>query len=299
MAIDQADKYLVDEIRAGNEQAWQQLIERYQGRLMAFARSRIASIADAEDTVQDTFIGFLQSLARFDTNRSLETYLFTILRHKITDYLRAQSSGSRVLMSQADDWWEESTPDQAESPSGLAVNLEAEAAQERLLCDMLRRLIRDQRDRSAFEDLQIIELLFYGGRRNNAVASLLDCDEKHVAGVKFRAIQRIKKYLEEADPDTLETMGSINADSTVCRVWREHRISCLKRSTLGQYLLGVLDQPWSGYTQFHLDVVGCPLCVANLEDLKSEEEGAELGNHHERIFASSVGFLSRTDRGAD
>jgi len=293
MAIDQADQYLIEQIRAGDEQAWQQLIDRYQGRLLAFARSRIASIADAEDTVQDSFIGFLQSLERYDANRSLETFLFTILRYKITDYLRSRSAGTQALIGQAEDWWEETTPDQGESPSGIAESIEEERTQTKVLADLLRQLIRDLRDRDAFEDLQIIELLFYACRRNNSVADLLEVDEKHIAGVKFRALQRIKKHLADMEDSGLGTMGELQAEATVCRVWREQRVTCLKRSTLGQYLLGVLEDPWLSYTQFHLDVVSCPLCLANLQDLEAEEEGLALQDQAERIFASSAGFLSR------
>jgi RNA polymerase sigma-70 factor (ECF subfamily) len=293
MSIDQADKYLVDEIRTGSERAWQLLIERYQGRLLAFARSRIASLADAEDTVQDAFIGFLQSLGRFDSARSLETYLFTILRYKITDYLRSQSSGSRALTMQVDDWWEEATPALSESPSGVAVHKEGAQAQEEVLVDVLRRLIHELRDRGAFDDLQIIELLFYAGRRNNAVAEIFDMDEKHVAGIKFRAIQKVQKYLDDVDPRRREAMSGVQSDSDVARVWRDNRITCLKRGTLGQYLLGVLEEPWRSYTQFHLDVVCCPMCVANLEDLRAEESGTICPADAQRIYASSIGFLSR------
>lgn len=295
MAVDQADQFLVQQINKGDEQAWQQLIERYQGRLFAFARSRIASIADAEDIVQDAFIGFLQSLQRYDTNRSLETYLFTILRYKITDHLRGQSSGTQALMGQADDWWEETTPAESESPSGIAIDAEASVTQSEILAEVLRRLIRDLRDRSAFDDLQIIELLFYAGQRNNGVADLLEVDEKHVAGVKYRAIQRIRKYLEDMEPERIEALSELQADATVCRVWREQRVTCLKRSTLGQYLLGVLEQPWFSYTQFHLDVVACPMCLANLEDLEAEE-AVRLQDSADSIFASSVGFLSRASQ---
>ena len=83
------------------------------------------------------------------------------------------------------------------------------------------------------------------------------------------------------------------ADVTVARVWRERRLTCLKRSTLGSYSLGVLDDPWQSYTQFHMDVVACPMCLANLADLQAEEEEWKPADT-ERMFASSVGFLSRT-----
>ena len=129
------------------------------------------------------------------------------------------------------------------------------------------------------------------------MAELLELDEKHVAGVKFRAIQRIGDYLKEIEPSKLQAMDEVQTSSTVCKVWREQRVTCLKRGTLGQFLLGVLEDPWLGYTQFHLDVVGCPLCLANLEDLQSEEEGVCLENPSESIFASSIGFLSRVPEG--
>ena len=150
MELEQADQFLVEEVRSGSESAWRQLIDRYQGRLFAFARSRIASIADAEDIVQDTLIGFLQSLSRYDSRRSLETYLFTILRYKLTDFLRAKGAGVRGLMTQADEWWEEATEGSAESPSGAVVHMEAQAAQEQILTEVLRRLIRDLRDQTGF-----------------------------------------------------------------------------------------------------------------------------------------------------
>jgi len=166
--------------------------------------------------------------------------------------------------------------------------------QEQLLAEILRRLIHELRDRDAFGDLQVIELLFFAGRRNLDVAELLDIDQKAVAGIKFRAIQKLQKYVSQRDPAAMAGLDDTNADVTVARVWREHRLTCLKRSTLGSYLLGVLEDPWLSYTQFHLDVVGCAMCVANLSDLQSEQD--ELtADDTERIFQSSVGFLKRTN----
>ena len=179
-----------------------------------------------------------------------------------------------------------------------ALKAESARTQEQVLAAVLRQLIRDLRDRDAFEDLQIIELLFYACRRNNRVAELLEVDEKHVAGVKYRAIQRIQKYLAEMDQAVIAAMSAVQADASVAEVWRQQRVTCLKRGTLGQYSLGVSEEPWLSYTQFHLDVVGCPLCLANLEDLEDEEQGVDPGESSTQIFASSVGFLSRAS-GAD
>lgn len=293
MSTGNADEFLVGEIRRGSQAAWRLLIERYSGRLLAFARARAPSLADAEDLVQETFVGFLNSLTYFDPSRSLETYLFTILRNKVFDLLRQRKVNVAHEPVDSEDWWDQVLPNTTDTPSGIAVNRETQREQQQLLTGLLRRLIHELRDRSAFEDLQVIELIFYAGRRNLDIAELLDMDQKAVAGIKFRAIQKLQKYLEEPDAARLDGLDELQAEVTVARAWREGRLTCLKRSTLGSFLLGVLEDPWAEYTQFHLDVVGCPMCVANLRDLQSEEESMPQVDR-ERIFQSSVGFLSHS-----
>ncbi len=297
MDPDNADRYLVDEIRTGSESAWRQLIERYQGRLLAFARARTAGLADAEDLVQDALVGFLQSLPNYDPSRSLETYLFTILRYKLVDRLRSRKITPLNLDAEEDDWWERIAPEESLTPSRAAVAAEDARRHAAVLGDVLKRLIRDFRDRAAFQDLQVAELLFYAGRRNLDIADLFDMDQKAVAGIKFRAIAKLKKYLAELDDPAAADLNEETAEVTVARVWRERRLTCLKRSTLGSYLLGVLEDPWLSYTQFHLDVVACPMCLANLRDIEEEDIAAQPPQRAEHLFASSVGFLSRASQG--
>ena len=70
--------------------AWKDLIARYEVRLLAFAESRLGRRAASEDVVQETFIEFLNSLPNYDFKRSLEAYLFAICAHKLTDHLRRE-----------------------------------------------------------------------------------------------------------------------------------------------------------------------------------------------------------------
>ena len=86
----QTDQLLIDRIRAKEPDAWNELIARFEGRLLAFVRSRANSRPAAEDIVQETFIGFLTSLPNYDKRRSLESYLFSIAAHKLTDHLRRE-----------------------------------------------------------------------------------------------------------------------------------------------------------------------------------------------------------------
>jgi len=295
MQTDDADRFLIDAVRAGDQRAWHQFIDRYQGRLTAFAASRLGRGGDAEDAVQETFMGFVTSLRHFNSDRPLETYLFAILRYKIGEVLTKRQRRPDVAPGFDVDC--DPSPIEAvdgETPSQAVRRAEATSEQVDALATILRRLIEELRDRGKLDDLQVIELLFYVGLRNKEAADLLGRDEKAVAGVKFRALARLREYIAELDPAAQGALADeeVDAEVTIARVWREQRLSCLKRGTLGTYLLGVLEEPWQSYTAFHLDTVKCLMCRANAEDLAGEGEEAAT-QAGERMFQSSVGFLSR------
>src|SRR5436309_13015084 len=88
MASSDSDRLLIQQIRQGDPRAWETLITRYEGRLLAFVQRRLRDRGASEDVVQETFVGFLNSLPNFDDRRELQTYLFTIASHKLTDHLR-------------------------------------------------------------------------------------------------------------------------------------------------------------------------------------------------------------------
>lgn len=276
------------------------MIARFEGRLRAFARMRLRSAADAEDTVQDVFLGFLQSLPHFDASRSLETYLFAILRYKIGDVCRRKRLPTPADFGGSPDECDDlrERPGPSETPSAILRQRESLERQRAALADSLRRLIREYGEKEKFRDLEIAELSFYAARRNKEIAEQLAMDEKHVAGVKFRAIGRLQELLatSQAGPDA-GVIEELTDEASVASVWRDRRLSCLKRSTLGAYLDGALEEPWRGYTKFHLEVIGCPICQANVADIEAASQADEQrGVRQERFFASSVGFL-RTTRG--
>lgn len=292
---DDADKFLVVAIRKGDQRAWHQLIERYQGRLLAFARSRLRNPGEAEDALQETLLGFVSSLPHFDESRSLETYLYAILRYKIGELLsRKQRAQELTAGFDIDDDTAPPDPAGGETPSSVALAAERERQQGEALARILRRLIEELRDRGKLDDLEVVELLFYVGLRNKEAGERLGRDEKAVAGVKFRALGRLREFFEElpsADRELID-VDALSSEATIARVWRSRRLSCLKRSTIGSYLLGVLEDPWLSYTVFHLNTIECLMCRANLTDLSAESERLAQHDLSERLFQSSVGFLS-------
>lgn len=299
------DAYLVRQVRGGDPRAWQQLIDRYHGRLLAFARSRIADAAEAEDVLQETLMGFLSSIKTFDEERSLETYLYAILRYKIQESLtrRRRAPLAPSGFDADDDTPLPNEPADRETPSSVASRREAVRQARSVIAGVLRRLIEELRDRDKLDDLQAVELLFYVGLRNKEAADRLGRDEKSVAGVKFRALNRLREFLADAiaegqfDPSSVPVQELLTDDAGVAAIWRRYRLTCLKRGTIGSYLLGVLDEPWQGYTKFHLETVACLMCRANRDDLSAGDAGLSRRELPEQLFQSSVGFLSRPASG--
>jgi len=299
MALDEAEVYLIDAVRRGDAQAWRELIDRYQGRLLSFARRMLAERSEAEDLVQETFLGLLRSLAGYDASRSLETYLFAILRNKLSDHVRRRPKGQRQSLEQLDldegrsAWVDEDTPSRRIGRQELL------AAQRRALVQCLRHWVEQCTAQGRFQDLIVIEMLVVLGLRNKQVAADLGLSEPAVAGIKFRVLEQWRKLAQNIPDLPTCDEADLAGESTVARIWREEGISCLKRSTLGRYLLGALDEDWEHYVDFHVLQADCDRCNANLEDLRAADHQDEAHRRafRERCFASSVGFLSHTPEG--
>lgn len=80
---------------------------------------------------------------------------------------------------------------------------------------------------------------------------------------------------------------------TLGEIWRNGRLSCPSREQLGSLLLGLLPDGEEDYVEFHIEVVGCRYCRANLFDMKNRQaEKDEVAQTRRRkYFQSSVGHL--------
>jgi RNA polymerase sigma factor (sigma-70 family) len=292
--LTQADKFLIEQVRKGQEDGWRQLVERYQGRLLAFARSKTRQPSDAEDLVQESFLAFLKNLDQFRGDSSLETFLFVILRRKIIDFYRSSQMNLCLLQDStlADD---ESRPGidhfAAADPTAsfYARKKEDRVHCREILADAMSLLIEKLKKSLNFRDLQIIEMIFYCQFKNKDIARILSMDEKQVALIKHRAIEQIRSNIS---PDQNSESDDFN-DGLFSEIWQTYRLSCLKRSTIGSYLLGTLEKPWLDYVEFHLKQLGCRFCQANLDDLSQQMAGENTVTMKNRILQSTLGFLSR------
>src|SRR5215207_7873936 len=73
------DQALLTGLRDGDEPAFQELIDAYSASLLGVARLYVDSRSVAEEVVQETWLGVLRGLDRFEERSSLKTWIFKIL----------------------------------------------------------------------------------------------------------------------------------------------------------------------------------------------------------------------------
>jgi len=83
------DLRLLERLRAGEEAAFVTLVSHHHDAMLRLARTFVRSTAVAEEVVQDTWLGVLRGIDRFEGRSSLRTWLLAILCN------RARSAGER------------------------------------------------------------------------------------------------------------------------------------------------------------------------------------------------------------
>jgi len=121
-ALDDSD--LVAAFLDGEERAFQELVERYQGRLLNFIYRTIGDRERGEDLVQEVFIRVYRHLHRFDRSRKFSTWVYTIASNLAKNELRNRARNPLVLFQTIKkNWQDEDRPlqfeDSASRPDDL------------------------------------------------------------------------------------------------------------------------------------------------------------------------------------
>jgi RNA polymerase sigma factor (sigma-70 family) len=151
------DEELVRRVRAGDDAAFEQVVARYQGKLVAFARRLLGARRDqAEDVVQEAFVRALRALRRDDRPMHLSAWLYTLVRNCCLDELARRNLTSVTLDAPAardalvDVATAASAEDVAELRAGVRGMLEEIAA---LPHEQRHALVRHEVDGASHRDI--------------------------------------------------------------------------------------------------------------------------------------------------
>ena len=183
MAIDDRDDAnLVERARAGDSEAFRELVERYSARIFRLAWRVLGDEASAEDAVQETFLRAYRALARFDARSQFATWLHRIAANTAVEILRKHQHQHLRQESIGEAAGETSSADPG--PDRRALSQEVERAVRGALAGL------SPMERAAFV------LRHFEGRSIAEICGALGLRESAGKQAIFRAVQKLRRSLE-------------------------------------------------------------------------------------------------------
>jgi RNA polymerase sigma-70 factor (ECF subfamily) len=190
---DRDEGELIEALRAGDEQAFVELVDRYHASMVRVASSFVPSRAVAEEVVQDTWLGVLRGIDRFEGRSSLKTWIFRILVN------RARTTGAREPRSVELDTGDGSrsdrfTPEGAWREPPVAWSDDVE---DRLAAPEIAASIRAAVEQLPESQRQVVTLRDIEGLSSSDVCGMLGITEGNQRVLLHRARARIRAVLAD------------------------------------------------------------------------------------------------------
>ena len=187
------DDELLEGLRAGDEEAFVALIERYNHALFYVARSFVPTDAIAEEVVQDTWMAVVRGLSKFEGRSSIKTWLVSIVVN------RARSTGARESRALP-----LSSSEAAVDPNRFDTNGHwitppesfMEDAEDRVVAGSLSESIHSSLENLPGSQRQVVTLRDIEGLDSKEVCQLLEISEVNQRVLLHRGRSRLRQDLE-------------------------------------------------------------------------------------------------------
>lgn len=183
------EEVLVKRARAGDLEAYDELVQRYQERIYATVYHMTSNHEDANDLAQESFIKAFQALKSFKGGSSFYTWLYRIAVNKTINFLKQRKN--RIHMSLNDlDFNAEHDPDLVAFVSDKTPRREAGLSElQEKLNTALMKLSEPHRLVVVLHDVQ--------GLSHEEIAKVMDCNIGTVRSRLFYARQQLQAWLSD------------------------------------------------------------------------------------------------------
>src|SRR6476619_2765254 len=163
------DAEVVTSFLEGEERAFQELVERYQTRLLNLVYRTIGDREKAEDLVQEVFIRVHRHLHRFDRSKKFSTWIYTIASNLAKNELRNRSRNPLVLFQTIKkNWQDEERPLQFEDSNSRPDDMYRKRH--------LRELVEESVERLPEHHKQVFILRELEGKSSEEIAEITSCN---------------------------------------------------------------------------------------------------------------------------
>src|SRR4051812_24397334 len=183
------DAALVDQVRSGEDAAFEELYRRYRPRINAFVRGHLRDEARSEDVAQEAFFSALRRMRATDSPISFKPWIYEIARNAAIDSYRRTSRAQEVSID----------GDESLRPSDRSRLVGSRAPDSALLVKE-----RWEHLRGAFDELpethhQVLIMRELEGLSYREIGERLELSRPAVESVLFRARRRLEREYEELD----------------------------------------------------------------------------------------------------
>jgi RNA polymerase sigma factor (sigma-70 family) len=175
---DEPDKLLHAAFVAGDESAFDRLVERHHERVARLAYRLLGWRGDVDDVVQDVFLAALKQLHRFRSQSSLSTWLTTITLNTCRTHRRKQLVRLR--------WWTRQRDTNHQRSSEIEP-----------FKDEVSEQVRSAVQSLPAKDREVIVLFYLEDRTSAEIAKLLNVSVNAVDLRLFRARERLRPMLKD------------------------------------------------------------------------------------------------------
>ena len=183
------DAEVVTSFLAGEERAFQELVERYQTRLLNFIYRTIGDREKAEDLVQEVFIRVYRHLHRFDRSKKFSTWAYTIASNLAKNELRNRSRNPLVLFQTIKGDWDDDRPLEFEDTTARPDDLYRKRHLKELVAETVAKLPEHHRQVFVLRELE--------GKSYEEIAEITDCN---LGTVKSRLNRARNAFAEIIEP---------------------------------------------------------------------------------------------------
>ena len=184
-----AEVALVDRARAGDLQAYDELMRRYQERIYGTVYHMTSNHEEANDLVQETFIKAHQALKSFKGGSSFYTWVYRIAVNKTINFLKQRKNRQGMSLNDL-DFNAENDPDLVALISHKTPRREAGLAElQQKLNEAMGKLSEVHRLVVTLHDVQ--------GVAHEEIAEIMECNIGTVRSRLFYARQQLQGYLAD------------------------------------------------------------------------------------------------------
>jgi RNA polymerase sigma-70 factor (ECF subfamily) len=181
---------LVRRAQAGDESAFQEIVERYQSKVFSIIHGIVRQRNDVEDIAQQVFTKIYFSMRNFDFRSSLITWVYKITVNECFDYLRKKKVRKLVYESDMSED-EVRRVENSETGSGRTARADTTLARRDYVVKLLERVSGEERDLLMLKEVE--------GYSVEEMARRLKMNENTIKVKLFRARQKLVKASQRLD----------------------------------------------------------------------------------------------------